>query len=236
MMGKHHTAKEEDWGFGSAPAAPAPADKKAKKKEATAPAAETVAAEEPDTPALKELTHKNIADTFSALAAAARAEKQAFAPTLTALNALVTMCQEAGLRQIGLEQANFNTLRELRLIKEGSSEQPPLAHYAILSIDDARILVRVLPDSVIDCYGENINKPRSNPTYLDSKTFWNPSGKSGESMFHRYDLSKDEDRLEFVETVIITAAATGALQELRQYDVPARETIPLPKPRHPKLK
>lgn len=236
MMGKHMTGKEEDWGFGTAPAEPKPAPKKAEKKAAkepadAAPATPDAAPEDPRL--LKTLTHQNIAETFSALAAAAREEKQVFASTLAALNALVTMCQESGLRQIGLEQAGFDTLRELRLVKEGGSEQPPHAHYALLSIDDASILVRVLPDNVIDCYAENVNKPRGNPTYLDSKSFWN---NGGESLFRRFDLGKEEDKIEFVETVLITAAATGALQELRQFDVPARTAEPLQKPRHPRLK
>lgn len=236
MMGKHMTGKEEDWGFGTAPAEPKPAPKKAEKKAAKEPAdaaPATLDAAPEDPRLLKTLTHQNIAETFSALAAAAREEKQVFAPTLAALNALVTMCQESGLRQIGLEQAGFDTLRELRLVKEGGSEQPPHAHYALLSIDDARILVRVLPDNVIDCYAENVNKPRGNPTYLDSKSFWN---NGGESLFRRFDLGKEEDKIEFVETVLITAAATGALQELRQFDVPARTAEPLQKPRHPRLK
>jgi len=233
MMGKHMTGKEEDWGFGTAPAEPKPAPKKAEKKAAKEPADAAPDAAPEDPRLLKTLTHQNIAETFSALAAAAREEKQVFAPTLAALNALVTMCQESGLRQIGLEQAGFDTLRELRLVKEGGSEQPPHAHYALLSIDDARILVRVLPDNVIDCYAENVNKPRGNPTYLDSKSFWN---NGGESLFRRFDLGKEEDKIEFVETVLITAAATGALQELRQFDVPARTAEPLQKPRHPRLK
>jgi len=233
MMGKHMTGKEEDWGFGTAPAEPKPAPKKAEKKAAKEPADAAPDAAPEDPRLLKTLTHQNIAETFSTLAAAAREEKQVFAPTLAALNALVTMCQESGLRQIGLEQAGFDTLRELRLVKEGGSEQPPHAHYALLSIDDARILVRVLPDNVIDCYAENVNKPRGNPTYLDSKSFWN---NGGESLFRRFDLGKEEDKIEFVETVLITAAATGALQELRQFDVPARTAEPLQKPRHPRLK
>ncbi len=233
MMGKHMTGKEEDWGFGTAPAEPKPAPQKAEKKAAKEPADAAPDSAPEDPRLLKTLTHQNIAETFSALAAAAREEKQVFAPTLAALNALVTMCQESGLRQIGLEQAGFDTLRELRLVKEGGSEQPPHAHYALLSIDDARILVRVLPDNVIDCYAENVNKPRGNPTYLDSKSFWN---NGGESLFRRFDLGKEEDKIEFVETVLITAAATGALQELRQFDVPARTAEPLQKPRHPKVK
>jgi len=237
MMGKHITGKEEDWGFGTAPAEPKPAPQKADKKAAKAaektPASDSAPETPEDSRLLKSLTRQNIAETFSALAAAAREDKQVFAPTLAALNALVTMCQESGLRQIGLEQAGFDTLRELRLVKEGGSEQPPHAHYALLSIDDARILVRVLPDNVIDCYAENVNKPRGNPTYLDSKSFWN---NGGESLFRRFDLGKEEDKLEFVETVLITAAATGALQELRQFDVPARTAEPLQKPRHPRVK
>ncbi|MDP2205499.1 MAG: hypothetical protein Q8K65_04265 [Alphaproteobacteria bacterium] len=228
MMGKHELREEWDGYTGPAAAAAKPAAKEpVKAEDLPDEAAETVEAaaeEEKNDPAqLKDLTRQSIAETFRHLAAQAREDKEIFAPTLAALNALVSKCQDAGLNQIGLEQAGFDTLRELGLLKEGGSERPPLAHYALLSIDDARILVRVLPDNIIDCYNENINKPRGQPRYLDSKAFWSGSDNDGKGLFRRFDLSKDDDQIDFVQTLIITAAATGALQELRRFDTPAAQ-------------
>lgn len=242
MMGKHQT-REEIWdGY-----APTPAPKKpeaAKKAEpapvvvAPEPAPVAAPVEEPKAPApiLKNLSRDTIAETFRTFAAQARAENEAFAPTLAALSALVSKCQDAGLSQIGLEQTSFDTLRQFKLFKDGASERAPHAHYAILSIDDARILVRVLPEKVIDCYNENINKPHSQPRYLDSAQFWNATDSEGKSAFRRFDLSKDADQIEFVQTLLITAAATGALQELRQYDAPAATGDKVAKPRAGGLK
>jgi hypothetical protein len=229
MMGKHELREEWDGYTGPAAAAPKPAAKEPAKTEDSADEAEqpeepAAAEEEKNDPAqLKDLTRQSIAETFRHLAAQAREEKEIFAPTLAALNALVSKCQDAGLQQIGLEQAGFDTLRELGLLKEGGSERPPLAHYALLAIDDARILVRVLPDNIIDCYNENINKPRGQPRYLDSQSFWSGSDNDGKALFRRFDLSKDNDQIDFVQTLIITAAATGALLDLRRFDAPAAQ-------------
>lgn len=238
MMGKHKT-RDEIWD-GFADPLSAPAEKEAEKTAAaeapeepeTPEASEPPAAVESDPGVLKDLSTRSIAETFGALSARAREYKESLAPTLAALKTLVELCQEAGLPQVGLQQADFDTLRELRLIKEGgakedSSSNLPDVHYALLCIDDARILVRVMPDHVIDCYNENINKPRSNPSYLDSSSFWNPAGAG----YRRYDLSNDESRIDFVQTVLITAASTGALQEMREYDVAAKPAaLPLQKP------
>lgn len=226
MMGKHELREEWDGYVGPAATAPKPTVKEsvnAEEPPESTETAEAAAEEDKSDPAqLKDLTRESIAATFRHLAAQAREDKEIFAPTLAALNALVSKCHDAGLRQIGLEQAGFDTLRELGLLKEGGSERPPVAHYALLAIDDARILVRVLPDNIIDCYNENINKPRGQPRYLDSKTFWSGSDNDGKGLFRRFDLSKDEDQIDFVQTMIITAAATGALQELRRFDAPAQ--------------
>lgn len=233
-MGKHNLREEWD-GHIAAPATPAPKPAEAETVKAEEPAPETIdapeapEAEKEDPFSLKDLSRESIAATFQHLAAQARDDKQAFASTLAALNALVSKCQDAGLKQIGVEQAGFDTLRELGLLKEGGSERAPVAHYALLAIDDARILVRVLPEKIIDCYNENINKPRGQPRYLDSKSFWNDTDSEGKSLFRRYDLSKEDDQIDFVQTLIITAAATGALQELRQYDAPPAAASPLQK-------
>lgn len=220
MMGKHHASKEEDWGFGSAPAAPPPAPKKPATPPPATPKPE---ADNKVIPAsLRDLSAQSIAETFQKISAHMHSETQAFAETLSALQSLVVACQNAGLPQIGLEQAGFDRLREMNMIKEGASQTPPLAHYAFLSIDDVRILIRVLPDNVIDCYNENINKPRSKPLYLDHKVLWHPTGRDDEGAFRRFDLSADEGKKNFIQTVLITAAESGALQSLRQYDVPSK--------------
>lgn len=191
-------------------------------------------AEESAPSLLRDLSLQSIADTFRTVAAQAREDKKKFEETLSALQELVTKCQSAGLTQVGVQQAGFDTLRDLKLIKDGSSNETPDAHYALMSIDDVRILVRVLPDKIVDCYNENINKPASQPRYLDNSAFWDGADRDGQRLFRRFDLSKETDQTKLVEAIIITAANTGALQGLRQYDAPAKTAQPLAKPRSPK--
>lgn len=244
-MTERHELREMWDGYGSD--APAPEPKKPKKEETKAKAPEPApvqaeppapvaapAAEEDSYSKLRDLSTESIAGLFRDLAARARDDKKPFEQTLGALQELVSKCHAAGLTQVGVTQAGFDTLKDLKLIKEGASAEPPDAHYALLSIDDVRILVRVLPEKIIDCYNENINKPADQTRYLDSTNFWNKLERNGDSMFRRFDLSKEEDQIALVQTVIITAAATGALQDLRQYDAPAKTSQPLAKPRGPK--
>lgn len=248
MTGQHELREMWD-GYSSDAPAPAPKPEKPKKETKTealppvhtaeppgieATASEPTAREEDKTMKLRDLSTESIAATFRELAARAREDKKPFEETLAALQELVTKCHAAGLTQVGVAQAGFDTLKDLKLIKEGASPEPPDAHYALLSIDDVRILVRVMPEKLVDCYNENINKPADNTRYLDSPMFWNKLERGSESMFRRFDLSKEEDQIELVQTIIITAAATGALQDLRQYDAPAKAAQPLAKPRAPK--
>lgn len=245
-MTEQHELREMWDGYGSD--APAPDPKKPKKEDAKAKAAEPApapaetpapvapapAAEEDSYSRLRDLSTDSIAGLFRDLASRARADKKPFEETLAALQELVAKCHAAGLTQVGVTQAGFDTLKDLKLIKEGASAEPPDVHYALLSIDDVRILVRVMPEKVIDCYNENINKPANQLRYLDSSTFWDKLERNGQNVFRRFDLSKEEDQIALVQTVIITAAATGALQDLRQYDAPAKTAQPLAKPRSPK--
>lgn len=187
--------------------------------------------EEAAPPLLKDLSSQSIADAFRNVAAQAREDKKKFEETLSALQELVTKCQSAGLTQVGVQQASFDSLKDLKLLKDGSAAETPDVHYALMSIDDVRILVRVLPDKIVDCYNENVNKPASQPRHMDSSAFWDGADRDGQSLFRRFDLSKEEDQTKLVEAIIITAANTGALQGLRQYDAPAKTVQPLAKPR-----
>lgn len=244
-MTEQHELREMWDGYGSD--APAPKPEKPKKEEAKAAepapaviaeAAPAAAPEEEDNRAVKlrDLSTESIASTFRELAARARDDKKPFEETLAALQEMISKCHAAGLTQVGVTQAGFDTLKDLKLIKDGASAEPPDVHYALLSIDDVRILVRVLPEKIIDCYNENINKSADQTRYLDSGSFWDKTERDGSSVYRRFDLSKEQDQIKLVEAIVITAANTGALQDLRQYDIPAKTAQPLAKPRAPGLK
>lgn len=237
-MMRKQSAKEETWDGFSYPAA-LPKDESAKKqpepKDDDKPAAEAVPAKD-DTPQLKNLDSASIAATFTAMAAQAKESQQAFRETLASLNGLIAKCHDAGLEQIGVEHAGFDTLRHYNFEKNGQKDTPaPHVTYALLSIDDARFLIRVHPGNIIDCYSANINKPQPERQFLDDDTFWYSHSANGkistksEAKFFQYNLAEKEDATAFMQTVLQTAAVTGAAQELREYDLTARSSKPLGK-------
>jgi hypothetical protein len=237
-MTEQHELREMWDGYGSDAPAPKPEKPKKQEPKAAEPApamiAEAAPVEQDNRPKLRDLSTESIASTFRELAARAREDKKPFEETLAALQEMISKCHVAGLTQVGVTQAGFDTLKDLKLIKDGASAEPPDVHYALLSIDDVRILVRVMPEKIIDCYNENINKSADQTRYLDSGSFWDKTERDGSSVYRRFDLSKEQDQIKLIEAIVITAANTGALQELRQYDTPAKPAQPLAKPRGPK--
>lgn len=204
-----------------------PAEKKA---EAAAVTPAKVAEEEPQSPGLSSLDTRHIAVVFSQLAASARDAQKPFRETLASLNGLIAKCHEAGMEQIGIEHAGFDTLRAYNFEKNRSKSSAQHVTFALLSIDDARFLIRVHPNNIIDCYASNINKPQTERQFLDDDAFWyehRSTGKASsqsEPKFFQYNLAEQQDSIAFLQTVIQTAAATGAAQELREYDLAARNS------------
>jgi len=201
-----------------------------KKAEAPVAAPEKPAEEEKSGPALQQLDSRHIAEVFSQMAAAARETQKPFRRTLASLNGLIAKCHEAGMAQIGIEHAGFDTLRAYNFEKQRNKSGGRQVTFALLSIDDARFLIRVHPDNIIDCYASNINKPQTERQFLDDDAFWyehRATGKASsqsEPKFFQYNLADRQDSLAFLQTVIQTAAATGAAQELREYDLAARSS------------
>src|SRR5690606_39619969 len=59
-------------------------------------------------------------------------------------------CHEAGMEQIGIEHAGFDTLRAYNFEKNRSKSGGQQVTFALLSIDDARFLIRVHPNNIIE--------------------------------------------------------------------------------------
>lgn len=238
MMRKQ--SEKDEWDGYVATPAPRKDDSSAKKESAPKPTEEKAAVEDTpvndDTPQLKKLDSASIAATFSAMAAQAKESQNAFRETLANLNGLIAKCHDAGLEQIGVEHAGFDTLRHYNFEKNGQKDGPtPHVTYSILSIDDARFLIRVHPGNIIDCYASNINKPQTERQFLDDDAFWYSHSANGkvstksEARFFQYNLTDKEDAAAFMQTVLQTAAITGAAQELREYDLSARSSKPMGK-------
>jgi hypothetical protein len=228
MMRKQ--SSEEIWdGFDSAPVKRQD-DEKPKTPEAPVAVPEKPEAEENNAPALTRLDSRHIAEVFSQMAESARETQKPFRETLASLSGLIAKCHEAGMAQIGIEHAGFDTLRAYNFEKQRSKSGGQQVTFALLSIDDARFLIRVHPNNIIDCYASNINKPQTERQFLDDDTFWydhRASGKAStqsEPKFFQYNLSEQQDSIAFLQTVIQTAAATGAAQELREYDLAAHSS------------
>lgn len=207
-----------------------------KKVEAPVVAPEKPAEEEKSSSALRRLDSGHIAEIFSQMAEAARETQKTFRQTLASLNSLIAKCHDAGMEQIGIEHAGFDTLRAYNFEKQRSKSGGQQVTFALLSIDDARFLIRVHPNNIIDCYASNINKPQTERQFLDDDTFWyehRTTGKASnqsEPKFFQYNLAEEQDSIAFLQTVIQTAAATGAAQELREYDLAARSSKTVGKP------
>ncbi|MBI1216420.1 MAG: hypothetical protein GC185_11470 [Alphaproteobacteria bacterium] len=171
----------------------------------------------------------SLARGFNALAAQARDTLKVFRPTLAKLNAVVSKFHAIGNDQIGVELATYDKLREQNLYRGGMGDGN--VNYALLSIYDARFLVRVMPDSKIDCYTENLNKPYGAIFNIDSDAFWYTTENSKtKAMFNSYDLSKEEDVAKLMGAISQINAVLAANDELREFDLPAaREKSIVPK-------
>jgi len=154
--------------------------------------------------------------------------------TLAKLNTIVSQFQAIGNEEIGIELATFDRLREYGLSRQNGNFDS--SHFCILSIYDARFLVRVYPEGRIDAYPDNLNKPAYEIQAPDSDAFNYFTDRSGsqrinkaEPKFTQYDLSKDEDAAAFTQAIVQTAAYLSSYNALREFDLPAKNAAPMPK-------
>lgn len=163
----------------------------------------------------------SLAERFRALVGESRADLAPFRPGIEALNGMIAQLHEAGVEDIGLEYADFSVLRKYNLMRKSPDANPekpaePVT-YGILHIHDAQFLLRLRPDSVVDCFLENLNRPTAQIAYLDSDDFWTRKGKKGEereAKFFQCDLKNPEGREDLISTVLQTAATCTAVKEL----------------------
>lgn len=217
-----------------------PKDDQPVKDEQTAPAS-TDAAQQPapgDPTVLKDTSTESLSAVFKALVAQDREQRAQFRPTLARLNEIVSKFHAIGKDEVGIELATFDKLREFNLVSKPGGDQAP--YYGILSIYDARFLIRIYPELKVDCYTENLNKPTPAVQSLDSDEFWYKTERSSggtlkiiksDPKFLRYSLDSQEDVVSFMSAILQTAAACAATEDLKEFDLPAaRENTLLPKP------
>ena len=218
-----------------------PTDDKQKKDAQPAAANMDSSAQPPKTPedptVLKDTSSESLSAVFKALVTQDREARAPFRPTLARLNEIVSKFHAIGSDQVGIELATFEKLREFNLSSKPGGDQSP--YYGILSIYDARFLIRIYPDQKVDCYTENLNKPTPTVQSLDSDEFWFKTERSSggtlkinkaEPKFLRYNLDVQEDAIGFMSAILQTAAACAANEDLKSFDLPAaRENTLLPK-------
>ena len=186
-----------------------------------------------DTPAangdptqLADSSASSLSRTFKALVARNTEGLAPLRPTLARLAELVERFQSNGHAEIGVEFATFDSLRELNLLKRTGAE--PM-QFSILTVYDAKFLIRLYPDSRIDCYRDNLAKPLPVQA-LDAEEFWYKTERSSggtvkvlknEPRFDRYDLNNKDDELKFMSCILETAAACAALGSMKELDLPA---------------
>lgn len=211
------------------------------KAAAAQPAAAEAAAEDPTF--VKDGTPESLSRAFKALVDQGRERQEVLRPTLAKMKEIVSRFHVMGLDQVGIELATFDKLREFNLLSKPGADGS--AYYGILSIYDARFLIRIYPEQKVDCYTENLNKPMPNVQSLESDEFWYKTERSSggslkinraEPKFLRYNLATEQDNgseqgtVSFMTAILQTAAACAATEELKEFDLPAaRENTLLPK-------
>jgi len=189
-----------------------------------------------DHAALTDLSTESLSRVFKHLTEEARKQRDPLRPTLTRLNEIVSKFQSIGTDQIGIEIATFDKMRDHNLLYQAKGAE--VNSYCILSVYDARFLVRLYPEGKIDCYTENLNKP-NDVQYPDAESFWykvekTASGSSkinrAEPKFLQYNLNVQEEALAFTAAIAQIGATLAAQEELRSFDLPpARNDAPLRK-------
>jgi hypothetical protein len=214
-----------------------PKDDQPKDDTPTAAQSEPAPAPQEDPTVLKDGSTESLSSVFKALVAQDREQRAPFRPTLAKLNEIVSKFHTIGTDQVGIELATFEKLREFNLVSRPGGDQSP--YFGILSVYDARFLIRIYPEHKIDCYTENLNKPSPAVLSLDSDEFWYKTERSSggtlkinksEPKFLRYNLDDADDAVSFMSAILQTAATCAANEDLKEFDLPAaRENTLLPK-------
>ncbi len=180
---------------------------------------------------LKDTSVASLARVFNSLKEQATVLREPLRPALVKISEIVSKFQAAGLDSIGFEIATFDQMRDYNLMHQGKATD---ATYGILSMYNARYLVRIYPEAKIDCYSRNINKP-GDVQYPDLESFWFQADKSGtkidrsEPKFMPFDLKDQDEVLGFMSAIAQIGAKLAAQEELRSYDVPAKGGDNMPK-------
>ncbi len=194
---------------------------------------------------LKDISPESLSSVFKNLVECHNDALKNFRPTLSALNKAIHAFHEIGLDGISLEYGDLDKLQKLSLYRQNDKDEEPDVTYAVLGIYDAQFLVRIHPDNVIDCHAVNLNMPATRWTNnISSDFFWykrHEDSTLNKSVpeFFQYDLTVNEDRIAFANTVLQTAAVCVAMSELKEYDVTSSRHMSLPKSAtasHPKIK
>lgn len=189
-----------------------------------------------DDTVLTDESAQNLSKTFKALLHQQREKTSVFKPALDSFNSIIAKFQDIGLERIGMEFASLDRLRELNIAKKtprnDDGEMPEKeVLYCILEIYDARFLLRLHPQNVIDCHLDNLNKPSNEVQYLDNDFFWykKVNGTRAEHFF-RCDLTREEERIDLMNTILRTAAACAMVQEISEMCLPQKSSTGLSKP------
>lgn len=159
---------------------------------------------------------------FKTLVEKRREALDEFRPALSQLNLIVVKFQDIGLDRIGLEHMDYDSFREYNMVRKSGSNQvdDSDATYCMLSIFDARFLLRVHTSGVVDCHADNMAKPSLELRRLDHLGFWYAGNEK--PRYFQYDLNDEEKRVGLMNTILQTAATCAASAELKDHNVAQR--------------
>lgn len=183
----------------------------------------------------------SIRQAFANLCDRQRESLARFRPTLSLLEAVAHKLQAGGLSHVGIEQADLNKLRECNVVNSPASEAENKYIYSVLSIYDARFLIRVTDkDGEIHLHQENRNKANGKTLNIADESFWNSDGYRAAPRYFAFRLGDEKmslsQTLEFINVILQTAAACAVHMELKDTDVaPKTPTTVLPPLRKPGL-
>lgn len=194
----------------------------AKKPAAPKPAPEPEAEAPRDPLILHSSSTDELSKLFKTLVEKRRETLDEFRPALSQLNMIVVKFQDIGLDRIGLEHMDYDTFREYNMVRKSGANQvdDSDATYCMLSIYDARFLLRVHTSGVVDCHADNMAKPSPELRRLDQVNFWFAGNEK--PRYFQYDLNDEEKRVGLMNTILQTAATCAASVELKDLNVAQR--------------
>ena len=155
---------------------------------------------------MKDLNPDSISESFKKLAADGRKRLEPLRETLTSLGQLVGDIQQAGI-SVSFEVMNLDAAKKHNFT--GRMDDPDMA-YCLLGIYDALFIMRVKPGHICTLRRSNINEPRPLQK-LAEENFW--------SSVLVYDLSRENGRNSFVDTITSYAARRAPYHDLGECNV-----------------